>query len=172
MNGNLPNFFLPCFKSSATRRILLLTLKSLGYNVFECLLTPLQFGIPNSRLRYYLLAKMAPLQFSSPDGSVEEKIWRCIPGHIDDTALPFDKITELRPYLDTAPEKDIRSPYAVPDRVLLKWGRLFDIVLPSHRRTCCFTRGTLIFPFRKMWLICLVRIHSLGRRGWFHIADE
>ncbi|KAF9255741.1 hypothetical protein L218DRAFT_306185 [Marasmius fiardii PR-910] len=32
-------------------------------------------------------------------------------------------------------------PHAVPGRVLRKWGRLFDIVLPSSRRTCCFTRG-------------------------------
>ena len=30
----------------------------------EFLLTPLQFGIPNSRLRYYLIAKRSPLKFS------------------------------------------------------------------------------------------------------------
>ncbi|KAJ8299724.1 hypothetical protein KUTeg_023784 [Tegillarca granosa] len=30
----------------------------------EFLLTPLQFGIPNARLRYYLIAKRKPLIFS------------------------------------------------------------------------------------------------------------
>ncbi|KAL0563622.1 hypothetical protein V5O48_018443 [Marasmius crinis-equi] len=55
------------------------------------------------------------------------------------------EIPEIRRYLD--PEVDPRlggqswHPHAVPDRVLRKWGRLFDIVLPSSRRSCCFTRG-------------------------------
>ena len=49
-------------------------------------------------------------------------------------------VTKLGYYLD----KDLHSdphPYAIPERVLEKWGRLFDIVLPSATRTCCFTRG-------------------------------
>ena len=46
----------------------------------------------------------------------------------------------LRDYLD---RKDAQMAHAVPERVLLKWGRLFDIVLPSATRTCCFTRGQL-----------------------------
>jgi len=31
--------------------------------------------------------------------------------------------------------------FPIPEKVLIKWGRLFDIVKPSSRRTCCFTRG-------------------------------
>jgi hypothetical protein len=48
-------------------------------------------------------------------------------------------VQPLRDYLD----KDAQTAPAVSDRVLLKWGRLFDIVLPSATRTCCFTRGKL-----------------------------
>ena len=42
---------------SSTRTRLLHTLAALGYATQELLLTPLQFGVPNSRLRYYLLAR-------------------------------------------------------------------------------------------------------------------
>ncbi|XP_045175557.2 tRNA (cytosine(38)-C(5))-methyltransferase-like isoform X2 [Mercenaria mercenaria] len=52
------------FECSDSRMRLIETLKDCGYNFQELLLTPLQFGIPNSRLRYFLIAKKRPLQFS------------------------------------------------------------------------------------------------------------
>lgn len=143
-------------QNSKTRQILLSTLKLLGYTTIELLLTPLQFMIPNSRLRYYLLAKTKPLSFScsqAPDG---DYIWRHIPGRgvawvdprlLDD--LGTNSVDELNGYLDTNIPAGESHPHAVPDRVLLKWGRLFDIVLPSSRRSCCFTRGC-IYLRRKM----------------------
>ncbi|GFO35036.1 tRNA (cytosine(38)-c(5))-methyltransferase [Plakobranchus ocellatus] len=45
------------FETSQTRELLLECLSRCGYNYQEFLLTPLQFGIPNCRLRYYLLAR-------------------------------------------------------------------------------------------------------------------
>ena len=51
------------FETSQTRQHFVGLLHGLGYNVQEFLLSPNQFGIPNSRLRYYLLAKRKPLQF-------------------------------------------------------------------------------------------------------------
>lgn len=53
------------FESSQTRTEFVGILKSLKYDVREFLLSPNQFGIPNSRLRFYLLARRKPLQFSS-----------------------------------------------------------------------------------------------------------
>ena len=140
-------------QTSSTRLRLLATLRALGYAVVELLITPLQFGIPNSRLRYYLLAKASPLKFAGVGVSVQEdRIWRHIPGHGTDWEDPRTQSEEgtveaavmaLRDYLDedtgTKP-----PPHAIPERVLEKWGRLFDIVLPSARRTCCFTRGKCI----------------------------
>ncbi|KIM81686.1 hypothetical protein PILCRDRAFT_71546 [Piloderma croceum F 1598] len=111
------------FENSHTRQILLSTLKSLGYTTIELLLTPLQFRIPNSRLRYYLLAKAKPLSFSCSQCS------------------DVNSVDELSRYLDAEVSAVNSHLHAVPDRVLRKWGRLFDIVLPSSRRSCCFTRG-------------------------------
>ncbi|KAG1889191.1 S-adenosyl-L-methionine-dependent methyltransferase [Suillus subluteus] len=124
------------FQDSITRRRLVDTLQRLSYVVDEFLLTPVQFGIPNSRLRYYLLAKLSPLRFSGHYESHFDRIHETIPGTVLDVP-----IHSLREYLDPAHEDGISLRHSIPDRVLSKWGRLFDIVLPSGRRTCCFTRG-------------------------------
>jgi len=137
------------FENSNTRKLLLSTLKSLGYTTFELLLTPLQFGIPNSRLRYYLLAKMEPLVFLPSQVPGKECIWRHIPGRgeawVDPRSLNVldscSFVNELSGYLDADGHTGQSHPNTVPDRVLVKWGKLFDIVLPSSRRSCCFTRG-------------------------------
>lgn len=140
-------------KTSSTRDLLVTTLCRLRYSVLELLLTPLQFGIPNSRLRYYLLAKIQPLYFARTDD--EQRVWRHIPGRGKDwederfacadaagsAAQPA--VAPLSCYLDEEVDglDRTQNPQAIPDVVLEKWGRLFDIVLPSARRTCCFTRG-------------------------------
>jgi len=140
------------FENSSTRQLLLSTLRSLGYTTIELLLTPLQFAIPNSRMRYYMLAKAKPLSFSCPCVPCDDNIWRYIPGHIcgdggkwvDPRSLNDPDTTstdELYGYLDANVHLELPHPHAIPDRVLVKWGRLFDIVLPSSRRSCCFTRG-------------------------------
>ncbi|KNC82444.1 hypothetical protein SARC_05276 [Sphaeroforma arctica JP610] len=48
------------FEKSDTHEVLVAQLTKLNYTYQEFLLTPDQFGIPNSRLRYFLLAKRAP----------------------------------------------------------------------------------------------------------------
>ncbi|KAH7926215.1 S-adenosyl-L-methionine-dependent methyltransferase [Leucogyrophana mollusca] len=136
------------FQASASTH-LVSRLRGLGYSVQEFSLTPLQFGIPNSRLRYYLLAKMASLKFTLPDSHTEGDIMEYIPGPGDSSVKLLSPISnlrdnpgqELRKYLDIdLSESDTRT-YRIPDRVLTKWGRLFDIVIPSGRQSCCFTRG-------------------------------
>ena len=120
----------------------------LGFVTRELLLTPLQFGVPNSRLRYYLLAARSSGAFPSSVDS--DRILRHIPGRGTEwndarsSSLPNgpetieNNVRALRDYLD---RKGTQTKYAVSERVLKKWGRLFDIVLPSATRTCCFTRG-------------------------------
>ncbi|OMJ21407.1 tRNA (cytosine(38)-C(5))-methyltransferase [Smittium culicis] len=46
------------FERSNTRKILVDALVEAGYLIEEFIVSPLQLGIPNDRLRYYLLAKM------------------------------------------------------------------------------------------------------------------
>ncbi|KIJ33035.1 hypothetical protein M422DRAFT_61507 [Sphaerobolus stellatus SS14] len=138
------------FESSTTRQTLVDTMKSVGYNVAEFLLTPLQFGIPNSRLRYYFLAKSGSLSFAnlSQDSLSTSPIHRSIPGHGQDWVDPrFQTHSEsetaqeaslpLSSYLDNVSFEK----YAIPDKILRKKAILFDIVKPSAKRSCCFTRG-------------------------------
>lgn len=52
------------FECSLTRDKLVESLSQSGYTYREFLLSPIHFGICNSRLRYYLLAKKKPLDFA------------------------------------------------------------------------------------------------------------
>ena len=141
---------------------MLVILAKLGFVTRELLLTPLQFGVPNSRLRYYLLAARHPSDafLSSVDSG---QVLRHIPGHgtewgdarlssSSSSAAGSETVeNNIRPVRDYLDRTDNQLAYPVPERVLMKWGRLFDIVLPSATRTCCFTRGqfgllTVSFP--------------------------
>jgi tRNA (cytosine38-C5)-methyltransferase len=108
-------------------------LDELGYYTVEFLLTPRQYGIPNSRLRYYLTARRS----SFASDTQANTVWDHIPSTRED-----DEILSLAPksisqYLDEL----VDELTVVPDRVLERWGKLFDIVVPSGDTTCCFTRG-------------------------------
>ena len=133
-------------------------LRSIGYTTLELLLTPLQFCIPNSRLRYYLLAKRTPLHFLHVPSNKLDEVWRQIPGqeyvwsdsrlqeHLGvDASLEHD-VRRIRDFLDVPSQGDSQK-FVIPDKVLEKWGRLFDIVTPSSQRTCCFTRGVMFSDF-------------------------
>lgn len=54
------------FESSLAREKLVSALNESGFTFREFLLSPVHFGICNSRLRYYLLAKKKPLDFTVP----------------------------------------------------------------------------------------------------------
>ncbi|NXM14044.1 TRDMT methyltransferase, partial [Ploceus nigricollis] len=56
------------FESSSARNELLQTLATCGYKYQEFLLSPTCLGIPNSRLRYFLIAKLhqEPFSFQAP----------------------------------------------------------------------------------------------------------
>ncbi len=98
------------------------------------------------------MAKKKPLNFLHTTKEDVNRVWRHIPGQgtdwVDDrsdhsTTESNTSIPSLAPYLDGSDET---SNYSIPDQVIFKWGRIFDIVRPSSRRSCCFTRGTLATP--------------------------
>ena len=164
------------------------TLTKLGFVTRELLLTPLQFGVPNSRLRYYLLAAARP----RPSDSFEPfeplidpaRILRHIPGRGADwsdarssaaTERSENDARPLRDYLDVKTKGCVQISHAVPERVLTKWGRLFDIVLPSATRTCCFTRGQgdlLTLNIRCRFVTCRRRVYAAGGTGGIHSPGE
>ncbi|XP_071383717.1 tRNA (cytosine(38)-C(5))-methyltransferase isoform X6 [Centroberyx affinis] len=52
------------FETSSARECLVKTLKDCGYTFQEIMVSPTSVGIPNSRLRYFLIAKASPGSFS------------------------------------------------------------------------------------------------------------
>jgi tRNA (cytosine38-C5)-methyltransferase len=126
-----------------------------------------------------MLARIRPFNHDSTLAS--QMVWRHIPGQGIDWVDPRIGTVEhtpeapasLKSYLDPEVPMDEKHPYAIPDRVLEKYGRLFDIVLPTSDRTCCFTRG------KHVWLlllacnsIFLIRIYSNGRALRFGVTNE
>lgn len=57
------------FETSVARDKLVECLSELGFDYQEMLLSPIQIGVPNVRLRYYLIAKRKPLTLCLPSQS-------------------------------------------------------------------------------------------------------
>jgi tRNA (cytosine38-C5)-methyltransferase len=138
------------FEESDSRDMLVDTLKHCDYTYQEFLLTPLQIGIPNSRMRYYLLAKLKPLSFAEPPTNtiigyiphssiskefVDTRLIKDEEELVNESAKPIDPVSKYLEHLDHY------DTYLVPDKVLAKHSQVFDVVKPSSHRSCCFTKG-------------------------------
>jgi len=140
------------FEVSDTRKMMMEALKDL-YNCQEFLLSPLQFQIPNSRIRYYCLAKLKSLNFKND--IPKDKIINYIPGNkytkywednqnnttvgiVEDEEL---KNVEVKPLRDFLEENIDENKYKLTEKLLSRYGLLYDIVKPSQKRSCCFTKG-------------------------------
>ena len=128
---NTPDYFfienVQGFETSVTRSIIIKFFETNGYYVTEFLLNSNSLGIPNSRLRYYLLARKQPF----PDQLSNKEILTAIPDVSSELPTPPISI-----YLEDKPEE-----FDLPDKFLSKWGWVLDIVTPECRRSCCFTKG-------------------------------
>jgi site-specific DNA-cytosine methylase len=117
LSGVMPPFILlenvPPFAHSRTHELLTNELRALEYEFVDLELSPIQFGIPNRRLRYFLLARREPL----PAQPAISRIGRLLPE-----------------YLDSSPDPDL-----IVDRAYLKrYGRGMNIVEPDSHETACF----------------------------------
>ncbi|CAJ0749587.1 14291_t:CDS:10 [Entrophospora sp. SA101] len=120
------------FEESDTRIALLAQLKNCDYNYQEFLITPLQLGIPNSRLRYYLLAKKIPLKFKYSNQLQETLDYiPCSPydksfkdsRNIDSINLPNNiEISQIKEFLQDNVDNE---KYSISDKNLIKYGKLF-----------------------------------------------
>ena len=114
------------FDISDTRNHLLETLKSRGYSVQEFLISPVELGIPNSRLRYYLLAKLNGAQNKLLHEKVELK------------NIESNKISH---YLQQENENFGIESFLIPDNVLQRFWKIMDIVHEDSIGSCCFTKA-------------------------------
>jgi len=140
------------FEVSDTRNMMMDALKDM-YNCQEFLLSPLQFQIPNSRIRYYCLAKLKSLTFK--DDIPKDKILNYIPGNkytkywennqdsttvgiVEDEELKNVEVKQLKDFLEQNIDE---NKYKLSEKSSTRYGLLYDIVKPSQRRSCCFTKG-------------------------------
>jgi len=124
------------FESSESREQVITVLRECGFDIEEFLINPVDLGIPNSRLRYYLIAKKGDAwtnrqeslqqDFKLLEGSV-----RCV-----------DPFIQRRGSLHNFLQQDgIDDEYLLSEKALVKYGRILDIVNKTSTRSCCFTKA-------------------------------
>ena len=123
------------FEGSEARNFLVSALSNSDFIWREFLLTPTQMGIPNSRLRYYLIAKKRDTAVSDglfeslPEGKIIEEF----PGVENDI-----ECEALGNYLETG---NGLGDYLVGSDVLKKRAEVADIVTAEGFNSCCFTKS-------------------------------
>uniref|UniRef100_A0A804QTW7 tRNA aspartic acid methyltransferase 1 n=1 Tax=Zea mays TaxID=4577 RepID=A0A804QTW7_MAIZE len=144
------------FEVSDTHDQLLEVLSSLNFNTQEFILSPLQFGVPYSRPRYFCLAKREPVRFRH--AFVNNKLLQtpmCLSLTLSSTSQGSDHQTEeelepvCKPIKDFlvkeadggTPDETVLQDYMVPVNLIERWGNAMDIVYPEFKRCCCFTKS-------------------------------
>ncbi|XP_043645771.1 tRNA (cytosine(38)-C(5))-methyltransferase [Drosophila teissieri] len=116
------------FESSQARNQFIEALERSGFHWREFILTPTQFNVPNTRYRYYCIARKGA-DFPFAGG----KIWEAMPGDIAQNQV-ISQISEIV-------EENVSSDFLVPDDVLIKRVLVMDIIHPAQSRSMCFTKG-------------------------------
>jgi len=125
------------FEESQSRLKLLEKAKELGYCCEEYLLSPIQFGVPNSRLRYYFLATLNHKE--SPGGAVARVLpVDCCVSLEDTEESRTNAQRQIRDYLEEYVDP---TPHRIKAEHVTKRGRVMDILTADSRRSCCFTGG-------------------------------
>jgi len=139
------------FEISQMRDKLINCLGNCGYDYRELILTPCQFGIPNSRYRYYLLAKRSDLKFcfEQPllDNSLLPELFKSLPK--DKHSILAEKSGKinarsgrvcytLNNILENITEE---SKYLLSSKLLQKRAWILDIRTSDSNSSCCFTKG-------------------------------
>lgn len=122
------------FESSECRRRLIESLERLDYSMAEFILSPIDFGIPNDRQRYYLAAVRRGLSREGSYLSAAPAIYRSWPPNSTGPRTP------CRPISDYLLEPLIANDLLVPaEWILPRHGFAFDLVRPSETKTSAFT---------------------------------
>ncbi|KAJ4749543.1 tRNA (Cytosine(38)-C(5))-methyltransferase [Rhynchospora pubera] len=139
------------FEVSDTHNQLIDVIRGLGFVTQEFILSPLQFGVPYSRPRYFCLAKRKPLSFLNPSDDnklilrppfdVHNKMMQpsCkqIKSFLEPQHVDFGK-DKVEGGLESIHDAD---QFTVPTSLIERWGNAMDIVYPESNRCCCFTKS-------------------------------
>ncbi|XP_023946295.2 tRNA (cytosine(38)-C(5))-methyltransferase [Bicyclus anynana] len=115
------------FESSTVRNLFIESLKTCGFIYQEFLLCPSQVGVPNSRLRYYCIARRHVSQWQF---KTKEEIIKSLPHKY---SLPYT--------LEDILQKDIQHDMYLLNEKMLKRANILDICYKHSRRSCCFTKA-------------------------------
>nr|CAG4651175.1 EOG090X0A4V [Simocephalus serrulatus]SVE94384.1 EOG090X0A4V [Simocephalus serrulatus] len=124
------------FETSEMRKAFIKALKNCDFYYREFILSPESLDIPNSRNRYYLLARKSnDFTFGS-----ENDIMANFPSSSDKLCTSLRGKT-LEPYLDKDLTEEQLDQYLLSDKVLLKYCRILDVRQKSSFSSCCFTKA-------------------------------
>lgn len=140
------------FDVSKSRDLLLKCMMDLRYDFQEFLLTPLQFGIPNSRLRYYFMAKQKSLPFKRSGDlqtSIPEEMktyLKFVPVSCEaDVELNCSSLASSRSqcqplegFLEKLSDEKF-SELLLPEKLIPRFW-VMDLVKKNSLNTCCFTK--------------------------------
>uniref|UniRef100_A0A0D3ER55 Uncharacterized protein n=1 Tax=Oryza barthii TaxID=65489 RepID=A0A0D3ER55_9ORYZ len=109
------------FEVSDTHDQLIEVLSDLNFNTQEFILSPLQFGIPYSRPRYFCLAKREPVSFQNP--SDNSKLLR--------TPTFLTLVRAVNGSDGCTPSGIISQDYVVPLNLIERWGSAMGSLLAT-----------------------------------------
>jgi len=128
------------FEKSQAREMVVSTLRTAGFEMQEFLICPRQIGIPNSRLRYYLLAKRGDnLQWSFEKSGQLIENFELLSDNLNELNINKDTPARVSDYLDAA--ELVVEEVMVPEKLLAKRSKVLDIVRGDSLVSCCFTGG-------------------------------
>ena len=137
------------FETSDAHKKLIETLQKCGFSMEEFLLCPKQLGIPNSRLRYYVIAKRTS-KFSFPQS--QDGAHQVIRTNVSDLKNLCGSISQmfhdqeqghLKNYINIAddPFQNHLEKLELEGKILDRHGEVLDIVSSGSRSSCCFTKS-------------------------------
>jgi len=144
------------FECSDTREMFVSTLTSRNFVFQEFLLSPNDFGIPNSRTRYYLIAKYRQaFTFECTASLLSDVADICHGQCICNTKSAENTLTTVcireklkmqclqctRYKLSKFVEHDNMENYLLSKEVLLRYHSILDITYVHASRSCCFTKA-------------------------------
>lgn len=150
------------FEKSEMRNAVLKCMNASGFNYKELILSPCQFGIPNTRHRYYLLAKRKDFQFCfdycTLNFNLPEAVLKALPKSKHNLLAEGAKTDKKCYKLENILENVEASQYLIPRKLLQTRAWLFDIRTSQSDGSCCFTKayshyvegtGSIYCPYTK-----------------------
>ncbi|KAI9231286.1 MAG: S-adenosyl-L-methionine-dependent methyltransferase [Podila humilis] len=148
------------FETSRSRERLVELLHKMGYVFRECLLAPFNFGVPNDRLRYFLMARLRSTfehgstttgeaaanhskEAFNPETESIYTTWP-FPAFVENPKNEVIQhsftIPEVSHFLDN--DESQAKDYLLPRQLIMERPNFrFDVLRPSSNRSSCFTKA-------------------------------